>query len=238
MSKKNINLESLRLSYEDPMFGLPNSEEVLEWFTYLQAGWIHGGGLGKPHAKLHSGKCSNGYFLCKKVLSRGNLREILAACIIKELRKAGPVRVSGVFGSPYSSLLLAGDVGRLLGVKTYVPEKDPTDPNGKRMIFKPDDPIPQGSVLLQVEELVTTWESGGATSKAIIAGNPNPICFFHLVGTLVHRPPEITRELPDGRKIAPFIERKIDAWDPVDCPLCKAGSTPVPPKTHWAQLTG
>lgn len=216
---------------------LPTPEDVLEWFKVLQAGWVHDGDPKKPHAKLHSGKCSTGFFLCKKMLAYGNLREILAACMINELRNAGLGKVDGVFGSPYSSILLAGDVGRLLGVKTYVPEKDSSDPTCKRMLFKPDDPVPKGSMLLQIEELVTTFDSGEATKKAIISGNPYPVTFAPFVGVLVHRPPKIVRGLPDGRVIVPFIERQVDAWNPADCPLCKQGSVPLSPKTHWAELT-
>jgi len=216
---------------------LPTQEEVLTWFKMLSAGWVHDGDPSKPHAILHSGKHSDGFFLCKRVLAWGNLREVLAACIINELRKVGLGKIDGVFGSPYSSILLAGDVGRLLGVKTYVPEKDPKDLSGKRMFFKPDDPIPEGSVVLQVEELVTTWDSGGATAEAVKAGNPFPVTFAPFVGVLVHRPPEIVRILPCGRIIVPFIERQVNAWDPTECPFCAAGSRAVFPKTQWAQLT-
>ena len=217
---------------------LPAAEDVLDWFNLLQAGWVHNGDPKKPHAKLHSGKCSTGFFLCKRVLAYGNLREILAACMIVQLRKAGLGRVDGVFGSPYSSILLAGDVARLLGVKIYVPEKDPSDPAGKKMIFKSDDPIPTNSVLLQIEELVTTFDSGEATGQAIISGNPNPIAFARQVGVLVHRPPEINRNLSDGRVIVPFIEKQVGAWDPAVCPLCAQGSVPIPPKgKNWETLT-
>lgn len=235
-----LNMKSLmkrRLHRPDWSVNLPTPEEVLEWFRFLGAGWVHDGDPAKPHAKLHSGKCSTGFFLCKKVLAHGNLREILAACIIKELWEAGLKKVDGVFGSPYSSILLAGDVARLLRAKTYVPEKDPTDLAGKRMTFKSDDPIPEGATLLQVEELVTTFDSGEATRQAIIAGNPCHVEFAPFVGVLVHRPPIINRVLLDGRTLAPFIERQVDAWAPADCPLCKAGSAPLSPKSNWAYLT-
>jgi orotate phosphoribosyltransferase len=217
---------------------LPSAEEVLEWFKILQAGWVHNGDPKKPHAKLHGGKCSTGFFLCKRVLSYGNLREILAACIIRELDIHPGAEINGVFGSPYSSILLAGDVARLLRVKVYVPEKDPDDLSKKRMIFKPDDPAPEGSVLLQIEELVTTWDSGSATAQAMTLGNPYPVKFAPSVGALIHRPPVINRELPDGRKLVPLIERQVDAWEPADCPLCKQGSIPVAPKgENWSKLT-
>ena len=231
-------LMKIRLQQFEPIEGwLPGPEDVLEWFKLLGAGWVYDGDPEKPHAKLHSGKCSTGFFLCKKVLAYGNLREILAACIIYELRKAGLKKVDGVFGSPYSSILLAGDVGRLLGVKTYVPEKDPTDSDGKHMLFKTDDPIPEGSTLLQIEELVTTFDSAEATKQAMIANHPYPLSFAPFVGVLVHRPPKIVRVLPGGCTIVPFIEKQVDAWEPPDCPLCKQGSVPLSPKTNWTKLT-
>ena len=244
------DLLNLRLCGCTPWYRLPTPEEVLEWFKLLEAGWMHDGDPKKPHAKLHSGKCSTGFFLCKRVLKYPNLREILAACLVSRLHLE---RVDGVFGGPYSSILLAGDVGRLLGVPTYVPEKDPSDPAGKRMIFKPDDPIPEGSVLLQIEELVTTFDSGDATMEAIVLGNPHKVFFTPEVGVLVHRPPKFVRDstghgvlqlveqqrkLSYGRTIVPFIEKQIDACNPEDCNLCLQGSVPLPPKgANWAKLT-
>jgi len=216
---------------------LPYPEEIMKWFELLGAGWVHNGNPAKPHAVLHAGDHSTGFFLCKKVLAYGNLREVLAACIIRKLRATNLEKVDGVFGSPYSSILLAGDVARLLGVKIYVPEKDPTDPEKKRMIFKPDDIIPEGAVLLQIEELVTTGKSCDAARDAIIAGNPYPVKFASYVGVLVHRPKEINCSLSDGRTIISVIERKVNAWKPDDCPLCKRGSLALFPKTQWAELT-
>lgn len=228
-------LDALKLARAD----IPTPEEAMKWFEDLQAGWVYKGDPKKPHAKLHSGKCSDGFFLCKRVLSHGNLRELLAACIIRRLRNSGLFmeEVGGVFGSPYSSIMLAADVGRLLGVKTYVPEKDPTDPAGKRMVFKSDDPIPAGTNLLQIEELVTTFDSGDETKRAIIKGSQFGVSFVPFVGVLVYRPPKIEYDLPDGRTIVPFIERIVNAWDPSECPLCKDGSVPLAPKTNWAELT-
>jgi hypothetical protein len=236
LNKIRLGTHGQKVWCDDQVWNLPSPEDVLEWFKLFRAGWVYPGDPSHAHATLHSGKHSNGFFLCKRLLSFGNLREIIAACINAELRKAGLGKVDGVYGSPYSSILLVGDVSRLLGVKAYVPEKDPSDPKGKKMIFKPDDPAAEGSVLLGIEELVTTFDSGEATKAAMIAGNPYSVTFAPQVGVLVHRPPEIVRALPDGRTIVPFIERQVDAWDPEKCPLCAAGSKAVLPKTNWAQL--
>lgn len=232
-----LSHDGRRMEYCDEQWRLPSPEDVLEWFKLLQAGWVYGGDPRLAHAILHSGMHSDGFFLCKKVLDHGNLREIIAACMIAMLRGVGLGEVDGVFGSPQSSILLSGDVGRLLGVKTYVLEKDPKDSEGKKMLFKPDDPVPEGHVLLQIEELVTTWASGGASTDAIIAGNPYPVKFAPLVGVFVLRPPELEYVLPDGRVMKPFIERPVAAWPKDSCPLCARGSRAVKPKTDWAVLT-
>ena len=216
---------------------LPSPEDVLEWFKLLGAGWVHDGNPANPHAVLHAGDHSTGFFMCCKVLDLGNLREILAACMIQKLRKAGLGHVDGVFGSPQSSILLSGDVGRLLGVRTYVLEKDPKDALGKRMLFKPNDPAPKGAKLLQIEELATTFESGCASKQAFIDGNPNEVTFAPQVGVLVNRPKKVVRELSDGRILVPFIEREVAACPPADCDLCKLGSAALTPKgENWAKL--
>lgn len=234
-------LMKLRLDGYHSETNLPGPEQVLEWFAVLEAGWVHNGDKTKPHALLRSGKHSTGYFLCKRVLKYGNLREILAACMLRDLREAMGshlASIGGVFGSPYSSILLAGDIARLLNVPAYVPEKGPKGDDGEdTMVFKADDPIPGGTCLLQVEELVTTWTSGEKTKRSVITGNPNPVNFVPFVATLVHRPPELNRLLLDGRTIVPFIARQVDAWEPEECPLCKAKSVALAPKANWAALT-
>jgi orotate phosphoribosyltransferase len=207
------------------------------WFKVLEAGWTHDGNPAKPHALLHSGKHSDGFFLCKKVLMWPNLRTILANTLVQMLRKRFFEEIDGVFGAPYSSITLAAEVGRILKIPNYVPEKDPKDPAGKKMIFKPDCVIPAGAKLLRVEELITTNDSAKATEDAIIAGNPLPVELLPFVCTVVHRPPVMVDKYGDVEVIA-IINRQVSAWNPEDCPLCKAGSVAISAKgENWAKLT-
>lgn len=239
-----INLADLMKKRLDPNWWensifIPDQGTALSWFETLEAGWAHNYDPSRPHVILHSGNHGDVFFLCKRLLKFGNLRELLAAGIIHQIREAlgGLPPIGGVFGSPYSSILLAGDVGRLLGVPTYVPEKDPKDSEGKGMIFKPDDLVPEGAALLQIEELVTTWTSGKDTREAMEKAHPYSLTFVPVVGVLVHRPAVVDRNLPDGRKIVPLIERQANNWKPEECPLCKQGSQAIYPKKEWAKLT-
>lgn len=224
-------------AFGDPC-DLPSPKEAQEWLGLHQAGWVYKGDPAKPHVVLNSKKHSTAFFLCRKLLKFGNLREIIAACIIVRLREAGLGKVDGVFGAPSSSTTLAADVGRLLGVPNYELEKGPKCPDGKAaMIFKADDPIPEGSNLLRIEELVTTMDSDERACKAIVDTNPYPVQFVPQIGVFVYRPPVIQRELDDGSVIVPFIEQQVDAWEPADCPECKKGSVAIPAKgDNWARL--
>ena len=217
----------------------PSEDEVLEWFKVLKAGWVHNGNPRQCHALLHSGKHSDGFFLCKRVLKYPNLREILAKALALAFRsdsRGNHEKVDGVFGAPYSSITLAAEVGRFLGVPNYIVEKHYFQDIGNAMVFKSDDPIPEGARLLQVEELITTFDSAKATRDAIVAGNPNRVEFVPFVCTLVHRPSKMCEEY-EGAKLVAIINRQVSAWDQTDCPLCKLGSVVVAPKTNWAKLT-
>jgi len=62
------------------------AEEILKWFEACQASWVHSGNPTDPHAELTSGKCSNGFFNCLKVLKFYTLSEILANQLAKKIR--------------------------------------------------------------------------------------------------------------------------------------------------------
>lgn len=218
---------------------LPMQDEILNWFAVLQAGWTWKEDSKKPHALLHSGKHSSGFFLCKKVLKFPNLREIFAACIVRSLYDAGMGKVDGVFGAPYSSITLAADVGRILGVPNYIVEKGLlADDAGKpTMVFKTDDPIPADSVLLRVEELITTTDSCMMATNAVLQQNSYPVQMTPYIGTLIHRPSRLTTYAEDGSKIVAVVQKIVGAWDPNSCPLCAQGSEALAPKgENWAKL--
>ncbi len=217
-------------------------DEMLALFRAHDAVWLHDGDSEKPHAELTSGKCSNGYFNCSKILCFPSFAEILAWHLVYKLREQGikPGTIDWVIGSPYAAITLSYKVAELLGAVHGFPEKDstvvPTDPKGKRMLWKRWQ-IPKGARVLQVEELVTTSGTFKAVRRSIEEGNPEPVEFLPIIGALVHRPPKLPADYGD-LKVSALIERKVWAVDPSECPLCEAGSRRVKPKTHWTELTG
>ena len=231
--------ELLRLQPKDPLsWGEIPQEELLNWFSLLDAYWSHSGDLKDPHAELTSGWCSNGFFDCLRVLKYVSLSEILADQLA--LRIETDNDFSGtpdwVIGSPMAGITFAHDVAKALRAPINMcVEKDPANP--KKMIWNRMQ-IPENEWVLQIEELTTTAHTLNEVQRAIIDGNGGPVNFSPTVGILVHRPPKLPVIRYGSRKVVALIEKEIWAVLPEECPLCKQGSKRYRPKTHWKELTG
>jgi len=225
------NQELLSINPKDYQTTVLTSEQILQWFDSCDAGWTHDGNPKKPHAKLHSGQCSNGYYNCSEVLCYPNLCEILASQLAKKFN----LKVDWVVSAAYAGITFGHDVAKALGAKFGYTEKDPENPKGQ--IWKRFT-IPKGSIVLQVEELITTSGTFKEVNRTIReADHQKEVEFLPLIGTLIHRPLKLPIEY-DGRKVIPLVEKEIWAVEPEDCPLCAKGSKPLRPKDNWAELTG
>jgi len=213
-----------------------DEKTILDWFDRCDAIWLHDGDPQKPHAELTSGMCSNGFFDCLRVLCHPNLCEILAQQLVKRLRQNGIESVDWVIGSPYAAITFSYEVAKALGAVHSFVEKDPLDQAGKKMVWR-RTVVPEGETVLQIEELITTSGTFKEVRRAVTEGNPKPVDVLSVVGSLVHRPPKLPADYGDLRVI-PLIEKEVWAVKPEDCPLCKAGSPRLRPKTHWKELTG
>lgn len=210
-------------------------ETILHWFKECDAVWLHDNDLAKPHAELASGKCSNGYFDCPRVLRYPSLCEILAVQLARKLRALG-ISPDWVIGSAYAAITFSHEVAKAMKAVHGAVEKDPSDSEQKRMLWRRMT-IPAGAKVLQAEELVTTIGTTKEVRRAVIAGNSEAVEFLPVVGTIIHRPPKLPMAY-EGLRVVSLVERMVWAVDPKDCPLCAAGSKRVKPKTHWAELTG
>jgi len=214
---------------------------ILKCFDACDAAWMHDGNPESPHAELTRGKCSNGFFDCTRVLCHSNLNEILARQLVRKLKAENLIdEVDWVVGSSYAAITFSYEVAKALGAVHSFTEKDPNDP--KKQVWRKLT-IPKGANVLQVEELITTSQTFKGVRRAVKEGNSEPVNFLPVVGTLVHRPPELPVAYMDDVERNPIgvhalIEKAIWAVEPEDCPLCKQGSKRVQPKANWAELTG
>ena len=220
--------------WEDKVF---SEQEIMGWFDVYDAIWVYDSSCKKaPHAELSSGKCSNGFFDCMRVLRNPKLCEILAFQLAQKLKEAGIDKVDWVIGSPYAAITFSHEVAKALGALAAFAEKDPGDPSGKSMVWRRMQ-IPKDAIVLQAEELITTSRTFKEVRRAVDQGNHEPVNWLSVVGALVHRPPKLPADYGEIG-IVSLIEREVWAVDQKDCPLCKIGSPRYKPKANWAKLTG
>jgi len=193
-------------------------EDYIEVFEICDAFWIYGGR--GPHALLTSGKHSDGYIDVSQVLKFTNLRDILAERMVEEVLLPAGISISGVdyiVSSSMAAIPFGDGIASYLGLTFVYTEK--VDGVQKLKRFE----VPS-KARIQV-------------TNAIIEKNKN-VEFVRdrdgkiVVLTLVHRPEKLPIEYPDYR-ILPLVELEIHNWTPESCPLCKAGSEALKPKSNW-----
>lgn len=237
---EKINLLQINpRDYDNKLLG---PQDILPWFEAEKAFWQYQGepSFKRPHAQLTSGLCSNGFFDCLRVLRYPNITEILGRQLAKKLRlrfEIENIKVDWVVSSPYAGITFGHEAAKALGAIFMMAEKDPTDPNTKKMVW-PRMTIPTGANVLQVEELITTSGTLREVRGAVEKGNPEkPINFLPFVGALVYRPPELPIE-HSGSQVIALITKEMQNFKPIDCPYCQVGSPRVQPKFHWRELIG
>lgn len=217
-------------------------EEAFAWFAAYESGWSYDGEPNekKAHAKLTSGKCSNGYYNCRDLFGKNpRMCAIFADQLVRKLSEAEIVgKFDWVVGSSYSAITVSYEVAKILGVSHGFTEtkQDPLGLEKKIQIWKGN--IPEGSKILQVEELITTLKTSTQVRRAVLKSNVHPVEFLPYVATIVHRPTKLPIDYGDKWKIIAFLEKAVWADEPEKCPYCKVGSKRYNPKANWAKLTG
>ena len=209
---------------------------ILTWLKNEDAYWQYEGEPSpkKPHAELSSGACSNGFINMRSILQYPNVCEILGKALAWRLKEYG-VETDYVVSSPYSAITLGYEVAKELKAIFVHPIKDPSDQRQKRMLWR-GKPIPTGSRVLQVEELVTTASTANEVRNAVIMGDgQGTLNWFHGVATLVHRPAKVPT-FYYGISVISLLEKVMQNFTE-NCPYCAAGSKKLRPRANWAELT-
>jgi len=196
--------------------------------------WLHDGDRTKPHVVLTQGLCSNAYFNLSKVLSNPHLCQWLAELLTKELSLVGITEVDWVVGSAYAAITLSYEVAKIFDAEHGFVEKDCENP--RRMVWHRFE-IPNGSKVLQIEELISSGHTLLEVRRAVQEGNQNEVNFLPIVGTLIHRPTKLPVNY-QGLTVIALWEKEFWVVPPEDCLLCQAGSVRYRPKNHWRELTG
>ncbi len=164
------------------------------------------------HFLLSSGKHSNRYCQCAKLLQYGDKAEKVVS-VIKD--KLDSVEVDLVVGPAMGGIVVAYELGKQLGVPAIFTERV----EGK-MTLRRGFEIKKGQKVLIVEDVVTTGKSSLETAKVIESFGAEVIGICCIVDRK-----SSTVDLP----IYSSLELEIESFDKDECPLCKAGIEYIKP---------
>jgi orotate phosphoribosyltransferase len=180
------------------------------------------GAMLEGHFLLSSGRHSDRYFQCAKLLqypdkARASLEQ--AALKIGEDIKNGKLKVDIVAGPAMGGIIAAWEIGRQLSLPAIFTERDESGVMSLRRGFE----IKQAQNVLIVEDVVTTGKSfmecAAALEKAgaVITG----------LACVVDRRADDASQIP--WPFYPAVKLSAGNWDASECELCKKGIPAVKP---------
>lgn len=165
------------------------------------------------HFLLSSGKHSDGYCQCAKLLMYPE-RAALVCSVIKE--KLGDTKVDMVVGPAMGGIVIAYELGRTLGCPAIFTERE-----NEQMTLRRGFTIGAGMNVLVVEDVVTTGKSSLETIEVLKSQGAKVVG----IACLADR----TQGMDIGYKLFPAVSLNINTFDKDDCPLCKKGEGVVKP---------
>lgn len=177
------------------------------------------GAVSRGHFTLTSGLHSDFYVQCALVLQHPKHAERLGRSLAARFEGTA---VDVVASPALGGIIVGHEVARALGVRAIFAERDASGQLTLRRGFT----LALGERVLVVEDV---WTTGGSTQETIAAiadGGGRVVA----AGALIDR--------SGGRLTLPvrtqaLLELEIQNFEPDDCPLCRAGSTPERPGSRY-----
>jgi len=180
----------------------------------------YSGAMLEGHFLLSSGRHSDKYFQCAKLLQYPSMAEAAFADVAEKIKqdiRSGKIEIDAVVGPAMGGIIVAYELGRQLGLPAFFTERDDTGVMALRRGFelRPDQKI------LIAEDVITTGKSYGE-------------CAFLLesLGAKIAALACLVDRQQGGEIPWPFYPAcKVDAtnWEADDCELCRKGIPAVKP---------
>jgi orotate phosphoribosyltransferase len=179
------------------------------------------GVLSQGHFLLSSGRHSDEYWEKFRLLEHPQVTEQLCEEMAGRYRDAA---VSAVVGPTTGGGLIAQEVGRQLGARCLIAE--PAAGGGREL--RRGFVIQPGERVLVVDDVLTTGLSLSETLEAIKPYQPEILGIEVLIDRSNHGKAGKQFGLP----FQALFSAVAHSYDPVDCPLCRAGQPVVKPGTR------
>jgi len=180
------------------------------------------GAMLEGHFLLSSGRHSDKYFQCAKLLQFPDKSQTALKPVAEKIAadiKSGKIKVDIVAGPAMGGIIAAWEVARQLSLPAIFTERD----DAGNMCLRRGFELKHGENVLIVEDVVTTGKSSMECAEAIKAAGG----VVTSLACVVDRRTENAESIP-----WPFYPGvKIDTanWDASECELCKKGIPAVKP---------
>jgi orotate phosphoribosyltransferase len=179
------------------------------------------GAMLEGHFLLSSGRHSNRYFQCARLLQYPDRAAAALGAVarqIREDREAGRLALDAVAGPAMGGIIVAYELGRQLGLPAFFTERDDTGAMTLRRGFA----VTPGLRVLIAEDVVTTGKSSGE-SAAVLEGLGAKVA---ALACLVDRR---SGEAPLSWPLYAACKVEAANWEADSCELCKQGIPAVKP---------
>jgi orotate phosphoribosyltransferase len=179
------------------------------------------GALLEGHFLLSSGRHSDRYFQCARLLQYPDRAAAALAGLVERLRadiKTGKLQVDAVVGPAMGGIIVAYELGRQLGVPAFFTERDDSGAMTIRRGFE----VETGQRILITEDVVTTGKSslecaGALESRGAVISALACVVDRRAAGVSVPWPLYAAAALEAAN------------WESGECELCKKGIPAVKP---------
>ena len=187
------------------------------------------GALLKGHFLLSSGKHSEYYLQSARVLEHPEVAQKLADELAKQIKEAG-IEVDTVCSPAIGGLLAGYELARALGVRFIFTERVKGE-----MTLRRGFEVKEGEKILICEDIITTGGSAMEAAREVEKRGAEVVAFAAIanrgVCKRVNGKSERKSEckLPENKPFFALDDFDFEVYDPENCPMCKAGSTPIKP---------
>jgi orotate phosphoribosyltransferase len=179
------------------------------------------GAMLEGHFLLSSGRHSDRYFQCAKLLQYPDKAAVALRSVAEKIRAdiaAGKLSVDAVVGPAMGGIVVAYELGRQLGLPAFFTERDDAGAMTLRRGFE----VKPGQKILIAEDVVTTGKSSGES-----------VVVLESLGAKITALACLVDRRLEGIDIPwpfyPACKVTVANWDAGDCELCRKGTPAVKP---------
>jgi len=187
------------------------------------------GAMLEGHFLLSSGRHSDRYFQCARLLQYPQMAEAALAPVVQKIKAdiaSGKLVIDAVVGPAMGGIIVAYELGRQLGLPALFTERDD---NGV-MCLRRGFSIKPGQQILIAEDVVTTGKSSGECAAALDAAGGQVTALACIVDRMAE---------DDAAGVLwpmyPALRVQVGNWDAAGCELCKKGIPAVKPGSRKIQ---